>query len=139
MKIRKLRFKNINSLAGEWTIDFADPEFASNRIFAITGETASGKTTILDAICYALYGVTPRQKSISNKNNEIMTRGTGECFAELTFETNNGEPFARIIAPIINPMAHYNNPNAGSSMIKQTTLSPRKSTISKTRFARSSV
>ena len=90
MKIRKLRFKNINSLAGEWTIDFADPEFASNRIFAITGETASGKTTILDAICYALYGVTPRQKSISNKNNEIMTRGTGECFAELTFETNNG-------------------------------------------------
>ena len=90
MKIHQLRFKNINSLAGEWTINFDSSEYTSNRIFAITGETASGKTTILDAICFALYGKTPRQDSISKANNEIMTRGTSDCFAELTFETSRG-------------------------------------------------
>lgn len=90
MIIHKLRIKNINSLAGEWIIDFSDKAYASNRIFAITGDTASGKTSILDAICYALYGQTPRQSSVSKTVNEIMTRGESECEAEVTFETNRG-------------------------------------------------
>ena len=60
MRILKIRFKNLNSLAGEWEIDLAHPAFSSNGIFAITGPTGAGKTTILDAICLALYGRTPR-------------------------------------------------------------------------------
>ena len=90
MRILKLRFKNLNSLAGEWSIDFTDPAYVSSGIFAITGPTGSGKTTILDAICLGLYGQTPRLKTISKSTNEIMTRNTAECFAEVVFESQVG-------------------------------------------------
>ncbi len=90
MKILQLRFKNLNSLAGEWEIDFTAAAFAADGIFAITGATGAGKTTILDAICLALYGRTPRLARINKSGNEIMTRQCGECFAEVTFASESG-------------------------------------------------
>ena len=90
MRILQVRFKNLNSLAGEWDIDLTHPAFASDGIFAITGPTGAGKTTILDAICLALYGRTPRLNKVTKSGNEIMSRQTGECFAEVTFETQTG-------------------------------------------------
>jgi len=90
MNIRQIRFKNLNSLAGEWSIDLTHPAFAGDGIFAITGPTGAGKTTILDAMCLALYGQTPRLGKITRSGNEIMSRQTGECFAEVVFETQAG-------------------------------------------------
>lgn len=90
MKILQIRFKNLNSLVGEWTIDLTNPAFVSDGIFAITGPTGAGKSTILDAICLALYGRTPRLNKVTKSGNEIMSRRTGECFAEVTFETQTG-------------------------------------------------
>ena len=90
MKILELRFKNLNSLYGEWVINFTDPEFVSNGIFALTGPTGAGKSTILDAICLALYGATPRLGKITKGGNEIMSRETGECYAEVVFESLTG-------------------------------------------------
>jgi DNA repair protein SbcC/Rad50 len=90
VRILQVRFKNLNSLAGEWQIDLAHPAFVSNGIFAITGPTGAGKTTILDAICLALYGRTPRLNKVSKSVNEVMSRQTGECFSEVTFETQSG-------------------------------------------------
>lgn len=90
MKILQLRFKNLNSLYGEWFIDFTNPEYLSNGIFALTGPTGAGKSTILDAICLALYGATPRLGRITKSSNEIMSRQTGECYAEVLFETQVG-------------------------------------------------
>ena len=90
MRILQVRFKNLNSLVGEWEIDLTHPAFASDGIFAITGPTGAGKTTILDAICLALYGRTPRLNKITKSGNEIMSRQTGDCFAEVTFETQAG-------------------------------------------------
>ncbi len=89
MKILQIRFKNLNSLAGEWQIDLSDPAFVSEGIFAITGPTGAGKTTLLDAICLALYGRTPRLNKVTQSGNEIMSRKTGECFAEVVFEANS--------------------------------------------------
>ncbi len=90
MKILSVRFSNLNSLPGETYIDFTSPQFESSGIFAIVGPTGSGKTTILDAICLALYGRTPRLKTISETTNEIMTRHTNECKAEVVFEIQRG-------------------------------------------------
>lgn len=90
MKILQLRLQNLNSLVGQWHIDLTDPAFISDGIFAITGATGAGKSTILDAICLGLYGRTPRLAKISTSTNEIMARGTGECWAEVTFATPAG-------------------------------------------------
>ncbi|MCY4427970.1 MAG: AAA family ATPase [Halieaceae bacterium] len=90
MRILQVRFKNLNSLNGEWLIDLTHPVFAADGIFAITGPTGAGKSTILDAICLALYGRTPRLSKVNRSGNEIMSRQTGECFSEVTFETRAG-------------------------------------------------
>ena len=90
MRILKLHFKNLNSLVGDWVIDFTAPEYSEQGIFAITGPTGAGKSTILDAICLALYGRTPRLERINASQNEIMSRQCGECFANLEFKTASG-------------------------------------------------
>jgi exonuclease SbcC len=71
----------VNSLRGENSIDFQDSYFRDG-IFAITGETGSGKTTVLDAISVALYGETPRL----SQANDLMSRGTNETSSEVWFE-----------------------------------------------------
>lgn len=86
MRLIELRLKNLNSLKGEWHIDFSNPAFVNEGIFAITGQTGAGKTTILDAICLALYSQTPRLGEITGTSNEMMTQGTGECSAEVEIE-----------------------------------------------------
>ena len=91
MRILSLRLCNLNSLTGSWTIDFTAPEYAASGIFAITGPTGAGKSTILDAICLALFARTPRLGHISKGSNEILSRRTGACFAEVEFETRQGQ------------------------------------------------
>jgi exonuclease SbcC len=90
VKILSLTWKNLNSLYGQWSIDFTHPEYESDGIFALVGPTGAGKSTILDAICLALYGQTPRLGKITKSGNEIMSRNTGECFSEVVFKSSQG-------------------------------------------------
>ena len=74
MRILSIRFKNLNSLVGEWHIDLGHPAYTADGLFAITGPTGAGKSTLLDALCLALYGRTPRLPRITKSGNEIMAR-----------------------------------------------------------------
>ncbi len=91
MRILQVSFRNINSLVGHWRIDLTHPDYLSDGIFAITGPTGAGKTTILDAICLALYGTTPRLGKLGKGTNDLMSRQSGECHAEVVFETSAGQ------------------------------------------------
>jgi len=86
MKILRVRLENLNSLRGKHAVDFTDPVFASG-LFAITGPTGSGKSTVLDAICLALFHRTPRQDNVGQGQNGLMSTGTGSCSAEIEFST----------------------------------------------------
>ena len=91
MKILKVEFENINSLAGHWCIDFQDESYQkAHNIFVICGPTGAGKTTILDAITLGIFGKTPRQSKVSKKENEIMTRETSNCFSRVTYQCETG-------------------------------------------------
>jgi len=81
MKIKKINIKNINSLKGNFEIDF-DKFLKNEGLFCITGPTGAGKSTILDTITCALYGRTPR---LSNPN-DLMSKNSGECYCEVEFE-----------------------------------------------------
>ena len=71
MKIISIRFCNLNSLYGEWSIDLDNHAYESAGLFAIIGDTGAGKTSILDAISLALYGRTPRLQNLSKTSNEL--------------------------------------------------------------------
>ncbi|GAA4302146.1 AAA family ATPase [Nibribacter koreensis] len=88
MKITSVRFLNLNSLQGEHLISFDEAPLSESGLFAITGPTGAGKTTILDAITVALYGEVPRHNS-GKPIREIMTRHTGECKSEVEFIAHN--------------------------------------------------
>ena len=96
MKILKLNFSNLNSLKGKFSIDFESPALANAGLFAITGPTGAGKSTILDAITLALYSYTSRLQDITKTTIEdkkgIITRSTKEAYAEITF-LSNGEKY----------------------------------------------
>ncbi len=88
MKLLTLSFSNLNSLKGHWHIDFTHSDF-NDGIFAIVGKTGSGKTTILDAICLAIYGRTPRIKEITSAQNEIMSMDKGDCHAQVQLQIDD--------------------------------------------------
>ena len=83
MKILKIAFENLNSLAGKWEIDLTHPDYRDG-LFLISGETGAGKTTILDAITLAFFGRTARL-DVSNDHDEVMTHGEGHCSATVEF------------------------------------------------------
>ena len=112
MKLQKLTIKNIASIE-DAVIDFENGLLSEESLFLICGETGAGKTTILDAICLALYNETPRidraanekykdlgqafspkkEEVAINDNRQLMRRSTSEAWAELEFTGSNDIPY----------------------------------------------
>ena len=89
MRPVKLVMSAFGPYAGEVTVDFE--KLGENGMYLVTGDTGAGKTTIFDAITYALYGEPnsdSRKDSLRSKYAELST----PTFVELTF-TYDGETY----------------------------------------------
>ncbi|MCQ2334344.1 MAG: SMC family ATPase [Paludibacteraceae bacterium] len=115
MRLIKLEILNLASLdrQGGETICFEEGALGNSHIFSIVGPTGSGKSTILDAICLALYGRAPRYVLKKRGHNSIkifgtpegdeknrlgptdarniLTHGKKQGYSKLTFLANSGE------------------------------------------------
>lgn len=94
MKILKIAFQNINSLKGYHEIDFSNAPFTTSSLFAITGPTGSGKSTVLDVISLGLFAQVPRLGKITKNDvlskGAILTRNQKEAFARVTYLCKRG-------------------------------------------------
>jgi DNA repair protein SbcC/Rad50 len=109
MKILAIRTENLASLEGVNHIDFNTEPLKSAGIFAITGPTGAGKSTILDALCLALFDETPRYHKVSDKNQKtqdlsgddltqgdvrkIMRQGAAQAQAQVEFVATDGDHY----------------------------------------------
>lgn len=111
MKLKRLHISNIASIQ-EAEINFDAPPLSEERLFLITGDTGTGKSTIIDCLCLALYGTTPRMKAarradyeagrenqgveeslFTNDPRQLLRRGCGSADVSLTFDDKEGIPY----------------------------------------------
>ncbi|NQX11474.1 SMC family ATPase [Microbacteriaceae bacterium VKM Ac-2855] len=88
MRILRVRFAGIGPYRDEQSIDFEGLE--DDGIYLIAGRTGAGKSTILDAICFALYGSVPRFDGGPSNLRSDHSGPEDPSFAELEFEAGGG-------------------------------------------------
>ncbi|MCL1829894.1 MAG: SMC family ATPase [Oscillospiraceae bacterium] len=86
MRPIKLTISAIGPYANHITLDL--DAFGNNGIYLISGETGSGKTTIFDAITFALYGEPSGPVRESTSLRSTYSDETVESFVEMVFEHN---------------------------------------------------
>lgn len=81
MRPIRLDMQGFTVFRDETTVDFTDADF-----FALVGPTGAGKSTVLDAICFALYGAVPRWGGAKGLANALAP-STAEARVRLVFES----------------------------------------------------
>lgn len=110
MRILAIRGSNLASLAGPFEVNLDAEPLKNTGLFAITGSTGAGKSTILDAMCLALFDAMPRlpggqgvevgalhgaeaQRVKHNDVRSILRRGAAEAHAEVDFIGGDGRRY----------------------------------------------
>ena len=116
MKIRWLRITGIGPFAGAHTIDFSS--FEDSGLFLLEGPTGAGKSTLIDAITFALYGDVARTKDASKdrlRSNHISDSEPSE--ADLVFEVASG--IYRVSrTPAYTPAGKKSQRNSKSTLVR---------------------
>jgi len=76
MKFKKLEIEGFGPFKSKQTIDFSDFAKQGQGLFLIEGKTGAGKSSILDAITYALYNFTARWEAVkaNDKHKSVRSR-----------------------------------------------------------------
>ena len=89
MRPLRLLLDGFGTYRNETEIDFTDVEF-----FALVGPTGSGKSTVIDALCFALYGTVPRWDNEKEVRNALAPSANA-CRVSLIFELS-GERYVAV-------------------------------------------
>lgn len=86
MRPLKLKISGFGPFAGVEQVDFG--RLGRSGLFLVTGDTGAGKTTVFDAITFALYGVASggRQRRSARSFRSDFAAPDTETYVELTFE-----------------------------------------------------
>ncbi|WP_209559828.1 AAA family ATPase [Frigoribacterium sp. PvP032] len=88
MNLHRLTLRAIGPYAGEHTVDFA--ELGASGTFLLEGPTGAGKSTVIDAIVFALYGSLAGEGASRDRLRSHHAAPEVEPFVELVFETAAG-------------------------------------------------
>lgn len=85
----RLTIQGLYSYQEKQTIDFT--QLTSAHLFGIFGAVGSGKSSILEAITFAIYGETDRLNARDGRNYNMMNLKSSELFVEFDFETGKDQ------------------------------------------------
>ena len=85
---KKIKYKNFLSTGQHWT----EIDFRKHHTNLIVGTNGAGKSTMLDALCFALFNKPFRK---IKKSQLINTTNERECMVEIEFEINNRDYIVR--------------------------------------------
>ncbi|MCW2522836.1 MAG: putative exonuclease, partial [Frankiales bacterium] len=88
MRLHRLRLTAIGPFRDQVELDFS--RLGSSGLFLLEGPTGSGKTTIIDAISFALYGRVAQVSATGERLRSHHADPRTEPVVELVFETQNG-------------------------------------------------
>ncbi|XCB30703.1 AAA family ATPase [Arcanobacterium hippocoleae] len=88
MIIRSLKFSGIGPFKGEYAIDF--DRLAADGLFLFDGPTGSGKSTLIDAVTFALFGSVAGKDSSNTRIRSTHTDPTIESWVDLVFSVSSG-------------------------------------------------
>ena len=86
MKPILLKMCAFGPYAKETVVDFE--KLGNSGIFLLTGDTGAGKTTVFDALCYALYGEASGQERDAKSFRSDYAAQKDDTYVEFTFEHN---------------------------------------------------
>ena len=88
MRPLELTFQAFGSYPGKESVDFR--ALSQRGLFVVAGPTGAGKTSVFDAMVYALFGVLPGARSSEGRERSDFAEPTTETFVEFEFQVQGG-------------------------------------------------
>jgi DNA repair protein SbcC/Rad50 len=88
MQLHSMTIQAIGPFAGRHTVDFA--ALSSSGIFLLEGPTGAGKSTLIDAVVFALYGKVASPLTSDDRLRSAYASDDTDSYVDLTFETSAG-------------------------------------------------